>query len=389
MAKPSAIPERRSPKHERPAYPQENRHVPDRPFADLPVPRHLARGCGRRRRWQPSAPIPRCCCRPRCFSAGLPSASAARSALAAQISARSCSAWRSGWVTAAAITLLTPSLGVTGHRPPPWPAWSSWCSASAEPRADQQSAGLFPGPLQLLLFGARTRFGDLCTARRCGRDRRRGLRGCRRTTQSSLDQPAAPPRRIGPVRPPWQFARKRNNDDRQSYRRGRSRPPLLLGLAAMAGTAGSLGMLSPAAQAAAAISPLSVPWARCAKSMPATFASAMPKWGRKAVRRSSCCTAGPMTSTAFVEVAPLLAAAGYRVIVPSPARLRHDALPVGRHAAQRPAGGAGRRRHRADGRARHRARRWSPASTGARAPPTSSPRCGPSAAGRWSRSAAI
>ena len=48
----------------------------------------------------------------------------------------------------------------------------------------------------------------------------------------------------------------------------------------------------------------------------------------------------PYDIHSFVDVAPLLASAGYRVIVPVPARLWHDALPLGRHAAQRPAGGA-------------------------------------------------
>src|SRR4249920_509647 len=43
--------------------------------------------------------------------------------------------------------------------------------------------------------------------------------------------------------------------------------------------------------------------------------SAMLKLARAMVRRSCCCTAGPMTFS-FVDVAPLLAAKGYRVIVP-------------------------------------------------------------------------
>ena len=40
----------------------------------------------------------------------------------------------------------------------------------------------------------------------------------------------------------------------------------------------------------------------------------------------------PYDIHSFVEVAPMLASAGYRVIVPVSARLRHDALSVGRHA---------------------------------------------------------
>ena len=44
--------------------------------------------------------------------------------------------------------------------------------------------------------------------------------------------------------------------------------------------------------------------------------SDMPKPVRPTVLRSSFCTAGPTTFTAYVDVAPLLASAGYRVIVP-------------------------------------------------------------------------
>ena len=64
---------------------------------------------------------------------------------------------------------------------------------------------------------------------------------------------------------------------------------------------------------------------------------------------------------------------------PVSARLRHDALPLRRHAAQRPAGGARGRHHRPDGCARRSRRPSSPASTGARGPPTSSRRSGRSA----------
>ena len=44
--------------------------------------------------------------------------------------------------------------------------------------------------------------------------------------------------------------------------------------------------------------------------------SDMPKPAPPTAPRSSFCTAGPTTSTAIVDVAPLLASAGYRVIVP-------------------------------------------------------------------------
>ena len=44
--------------------------------------------------------------------------------------------------------------------------------------------------------------------------------------------------------------------------------------------------------------------------------SATPKPAPPMVRRSFFCTAGPTTFTAIVDVAPLLASAGYRVIVP-------------------------------------------------------------------------
>ena len=62
----------------------------------------------------------------------------------------------------------------------------------------------------------------------------------------------------------------------------------------------------------------------------------------------------PYDIHSYAEVAPLLASAGYRVIVPylrgyGTTRFLSDAT-----APQRPAGGARRRRHRLDGRARHR-----------------------------------
>ena len=91
----------------------------------------------------------------------------------------------------------------------------------------------------------------------------------------------------------------------------------------------------------------------------------------------------------YVDVAPLLASAGYRVIVPylrgyGTTRFLSSETPRnGQQAAHC------RRHHRADGRAQDRDRRSSRAATGARAPPTSWRRSGRSAARRWSRSAAI
>ena len=85
----------------------------------------------------------------------------------------------------------------------------------------------------------------------------------------------------------------------------------------------------------------------------------------------------PYDIHSYAEVAPLLAAAGYRVIVPylrgygTTRFLSERQLRNGQQAA------LGGRRHRAHGRARDRRRRSSPASTGARGRPTSSPRSGP------------
>ena len=96
----------------------------------------------------------------------------------------------------------------------------------------------------------------------------------------------------------------------------------------------------------------------------------------------------PYDIHSFVDVAPLLAAAGHRVVVPylrgygTTRFLSDDTMRNGEPAAM------AARHHRPDGRAEHRHARCSPGSTGARGPRTSSPRCGPNAAGRWSRSAA-
>ena len=64
---------------------------------------------------------------------------------------------------------------------------------------------------------------------------------------------------------------------------------------------------------------------------------------------SSCCTAGPTTSTPIVDVAPLLASAGYRVLVPYLARLWHDAVHLEPDRAQWPALGARPRHGRVHG----------------------------------------
>ena len=96
----------------------------------------------------------------------------------------------------------------------------------------------------------------------------------------------------------------------------------------------------------------------------------------------------PYDIHSFADVAPLLAAAGYRVIVPYLRGYGTTRFLSADDAAQRPAGGRCRRHRRADGCAQDREGDRSPASTGARAPPTSSRRCGRSAARPWSRSAA-
>ena len=90
----------------------------------------------------------------------------------------------------------------------------------------------------------------------------------------------------------------------------------------------------------------------------------------------------PYDIHSYVDVAPLLAAAGYRVIVPYLRGYGTTRFLSDDDAAQRPAGGAGRRRHRPDGRARDRDGDRRAASTGARGRPTSSRRSGRSAARR-------
>ena len=97
----------------------------------------------------------------------------------------------------------------------------------------------------------------------------------------------------------------------------------------------------------------------------------------------------PYDIHSYAEVAPLLADAGHRVIVPhlrgyGTTRFRStgDALRNGQQAA------LALDADRAARRARHRRTRSSAASTGAHARRTSSPRCGPSAAAGTSRSAA-
>ena len=90
----------------------------------------------------------------------------------------------------------------------------------------------------------------------------------------------------------------------------------------------------------------------------------------------------------YVDVAPILAAAGYRVIVPVSAGLRPDALSVERDTAQWTAIGAGGRCRRPDGRAEDPAGARRQDAIGARGPPISSPRCGRRGAKPWCRSAA-
>ena len=63
----------------------------------------------------------------------------------------------------------------------------------------------------------------------------------------------------------------------------------------------------------------------------------------------------PYDIHSFVDVAPLLAAAGYRVIVPYLRGYGTTRFLSERHVPQRPAGGRCARRHRADGRAQDRA----------------------------------
>ena len=87
----------------------------------------------------------------------------------------------------------------------------------------------------------------------------------------------------------------------------------------------------------------------------------------------------PYDIHSYAEVAPIAGGAGLPRDRAVPARLRHDALPLRRDGPQRPAGGACRRRGRADGRARIDPAIVAGFDWGARTP-TSSPRCGPSAA---------
>ena len=109
---------------------------------------------------------------------------------------------------------------------------------------------------------------------------------------------------------------------------------------------------------------------------------------RRRRRPSCCCTAGPTTSTASPRSRRCWRPAGYRVIVPVSARLRHDALPLGEDLRNGQQAALALDAIALDGRAARSTGRSSPASTGARARPTSSPRSGRSAARRWSRSAA-
>ena len=62
----------------------------------------------------------------------------------------------------------------------------------------------------------------------------------------------------------------------------------------------------------------------------------------------------PYDIHSYADVAPALGAAGYRVVVPFLRGYGTTRFLLGRHDAQRPAGGPGRRRDRSDGRAGHR-----------------------------------
>ncbi len=93
----------------------------------------------------------------------------------------------------------------------------------------------------------------------------------------------------------------------------------------------------------------------------------------------------PYDIHSFVDVAPALAQAGYRVIVPHLRGYGTTRFLSDRDDAQRPARGAGRRHRGVDGCARHQAGDRLPALIGVRGPPTSSRRSGRSASRRWSR----
>ena len=104
--------------------------------------------------------------------------------------------------------------------------------------------------------------------------------------------------------------------------------------------------------------------------------SATRRRARGTVPPSSPCTGWPYDIQSFAEVAPVLAAAGYRGGHVRP-RPRHDPLPGRRRRPQRPAGGGGLRCRRADGRARYRAGGPGGGSTGRGRSPTSSRRLWP------------
>ena len=97
----------------------------------------------------------------------------------------------------------------------------------------------------------------------------------------------------------------------------------------------------------------------------------------------------PYDIHSYVDVAPLLASAGYRVIVPYLRGYGTTRFLSERDGAQRPAVGARRRHRRADGCAQDREGDPRRLRLGRAHAPTSSPRCGRSAARRWCRSAAI
>ena len=106
---------------------------------------------------------------------------------------------------------------------------------------------------------------------------------------------------------------------------------------------------------------------------------------RRTARRSSCCMAGPTTSTASSTSPRLLASGGLpgrscpTCAATGPTRFRSS-----RDDAERPAGGPCHGHRRADGRARAPRSRSSAGSTGALEQPTSWPRSGRTAARGWS-----
>ena len=93
----------------------------------------------------------------------------------------------------------------------------------------------------------------------------------------------------------------------------------------------------------------------------------------------------PYDIHSYVDVAPLLAAQGFRVLVPYLRGYGSTRFLSDRHLPQRPTGRAGHRHHPFHGRAEDPEPPSSADSTGARAPPISSPPRGRNVSRRWSR----